>query len=206
MNISIVDYGAGNIRSVARAITKLGHTPEITGDPQIVEASTAVILPGVGANDSAMRALHDRGLVEPLRKVINAGTPFFGVCLGMQLLLGSSEEGLLPSLGSVTGKVIKFPESNKVPHMGWNQVNIRGHHPVFQGVASGSNFYFVHSYYAVPENENVILGTTDYGVEFCSVLGIDSLIATQFHPEKSGAVGLRLYENFLSKMVEKRVR
>ena len=196
MNISIVDYGAGNLRSVARAITKLGYTPEITGDPQVVEASKAVILPGVGANDSAMRALHDRGLVEPLRKVISAGTPFFGVCLGMQLLLGSSEEGLLPSLGSVLGKVVKFPEINKVPHMGWNQVSIRGPHPVFQGVANGSNFYFVHSYYAEVSENTVAM--TNYIEPFSAALQKDNFYAIQSHPEKSGNVGHKILENFLA--------
>jgi glutamine amidotransferase len=151
-----------------------------------------------------MEALQQRGLVEPLRTAIRDGVPFFGVCLGMQLLLDSSEEGSLPCLGAVPGRVRRFSRNVKAPHMGWNQVNLRGTHPVFEGVASGSNFYFVHSYYAVPQDQSLVLGTTEYDLEFCSVIAVDNLVATQFHPEKSGTVGLRLYENFLRLMVKAR--
>ena len=200
--IAIVDYGAGNLRSVAKAVEKLGYSPEVTGDPQKVRNAQAVILPGVGASDSAMTALEERGLVEPLRAVIREGVPFFGVCLGLQLLLESSEEGSMPCLSVVPGKVKRFPNSVKTPHMGWNEVNFERDHPVLEGVESGSYFYFVHSYYAAPEDQSLVLGTTDYASQFCSVIARDNLVATQFHPEKSGALGLRLYENFLRSMVK----
>ena len=200
--IAIVDYGAGNLRSVAKAVEKLGYSPEVTGDPQKVRNAKAVILPGVGASDSAMTALEERGLVEPLRAVIREGVPFFGVCLGLQLLLESSEEGSMPCLSVVPGRVKRFPNSVKTPHMGWNEVNFERDHPVLEGVESGSYFYFVHSYYADPEDQSLVLGTTDYASPFCSVIARDNLVATQFHPEKSGALGLRLYENFLRSMVK----
>ena len=200
--IAIVDYGAGNLRSVAKAVEKLGYSPEVTGDPQKVRNAKAVILPGVGASDSAMTALEERGLVEPLRAVIREGVPFFGVCLGLQLLLESSEEGSMPCLSVVPGRVKRFPNSVKTPHMGWNEVNFERDHPVLEGVESGSYFYFVHSYYADPEDQSLVLGTTDYASQFCSVIARDNLVATQFHPEKSGALGLRLYENFLRSMVK----
>jgi glutamine amidotransferase len=200
--IAIVDYGAGNLRSVAKAVEKLGYSPEVTGDPQKVLTAGAVILPGVGASDSAMTALEERGLVEPLRAVIRDGVPFFGVCLGLQLLLESSEEGSIPCLSVVPGRVKRFPNSVKTPHMGWNEVNFERDHPVLEGVESGSYFYFVHSYYAAPEDQSLVLGTTDYASPFCSVIARDNLVATQFHPEKSGALGLRLYENFLQSMVK----
>ena len=199
--VTIVDYGAGNLRSVAKAVEKLGHTPQITDDPDKVLRARAVIFPGQGASESAMAALHQRGLVAPIREVIESGVPFFGVCLGLQLLLDSSEEGPSPCLGVARGSVLLLPSQVKRPHMGWNQVTIHGTHPVFQGVESGSYFYFVHSYYAAPEDRSLVLGTTDYGLEFCSVIAVDNVVATQFHPEKSGALGLRLYENFLNSMV-----
>ena len=200
--VVIVDYGAGNLRSVAKAIEKLGRTPLVTGSPDDVIGAEAVIFPGQGASESAMTTLRERGLVEPLREVIARGVPFFGVCLGLQLLLDTSEEGPSPCLGVAPGRVRLLPEQVKRPHMGWNRVDLRGDHPVFRGVDSGSYFYFVHSYYADPQDESLALGTTEYGVRFCSVLARGNLVATQFHPEKSGALGLRLYESFLKHMVE----
>ena len=204
--IAMVDYGAGNLRSVAKAFEKLGHAPEVTGDPKKVLSARAVVLPGVGASDSAMSALETRGLVEPLRILIRKGIPFFGVCLGLQLLLESSEEGDKPCLGVVPGGVKKFPDTVKTPHMGWNEVTFQKEHPVFEGVESGSYFYFVHSYYAAPEDNSLVLGMTDYALPFCSVVASDNMVATQFHPEKSGATGLRLYENFMRSMVKDGVR
>ena len=148
-----------------------------------------------------MAALQERGLVAPLRQVVAQGTPFFGVCLGLQLLLDGSEEDPRPCLGIVPGQVKRLPSSVKVPHMGWNQVRVLGDHPLFRGVVPGSHFYFVHSYYAEPEDTSMALGTTEYGVSFCSALARGNLVATQFHPEKSGAMGLRLYDNFVRLMV-----
>lgn len=200
--IVIVDYGAGNLRSVAKAIEKLGYSPNVTGNPDAVKDADAVIFPGQGASESAMNALHAAGLVEPLREAIGRGIPFFGVCLGLQLLLETSEEGPSPCLGVAPGRVRLLPEQVKRPHMGWNRVDLVENHPVFRGVESGSYFYFVHSYYAAPEDESLVLGTTDYGLRFCSVMARDNLVATQFHPEKSGALGLRLYESFIKSMVE----
>ena len=199
--VTIVDYGAGNLRSVATAMEKLGQAVRITDDPEEILKARAVIFPGQGASESAMKALHQRNLVEPIREVIERGVPFFGVCLGLQLLLDTSEEGPSPCLGVAPGRVILLPPEVKRPHMGWNQVSLHGTHPVFEGVESGSYFYFVHSYYAAPDDRSLVLGTTDYGLEFCSVIAMDNVVATQFHPEKSGALGLRLYENFLNSMV-----
>ncbi|MCH7705995.1 MAG: imidazole glycerol phosphate synthase subunit HisH, partial [Chloroflexi bacterium] len=145
--------------------------------------------------------LEERGLAEPLRQVAARGTPLFGVCLGMQLFMDSSEEDPRPCLGIVPGRVKKLSSSLKVPHMGWNQVALREGHPLFQGVPSDSNFYFVHSYYTVPDDPSLVLGTTDYDVTFCSVLAKGNLVAAQFHPEKSGPMGLKLYDNFVRLMV-----
>ena len=200
--VTVVDYGASNLRSVARAVEKLGHSVEITDNPENVLKAKAVIFPGQGASESAMKALHQKNLVVPLKEVINKGVPFFGVCLGLQLLFDSSEEGVTPCLGLAHGKTILLPERVKRPHMGWNQVSLRYKHHLFEGIKDNSYFYFVHSYYGVPDDQSMVLGTTDYGIEFCSVLAVDNLVATQFHPEKSGALGVRLYQNFLEYMVK----
>lgn len=200
-SLAIVDYGAGNLRSVAKALERLGFPTLVTHDPHEVVRAKGVILPGVGSSGAAMAALGERRLVEPLRQVVARGTPFFGVCLGLQLLLDSSEEDPRPCLGILPGRVKRLPPSVKVPHMGWNQVSLRRDHPLFRGVPEGSYFYFVHSYYADPGDASVVLGTTEHGVSFCSALARDNLVATQFHPEKSGPVGLKLYENFVRLMV-----
>ncbi len=199
--IVIVDYGAGNLRSVAKALEKVGFPARVTQSPQDVLGAKGVILPGVGSSGSAMAALQELGLVAPLQEVAARGTPFFGVCLGLQLLLESSEEDPRPCLGVFKGRVRRFATGLKVPHMGWNQVAFTRQHPICAGVPSGSYFYFVHSYYAEPQNASLVLGKTGYGVEFCSALASGNLVATQFHPEKSGLLGLRLYENFVRLMV-----
>ena len=201
LDIVIVDYGAGNLRSVAKAFEHIGFPARISDDPAVLLRSRGVILPGVGSSGAAMAALQERRLVEPLREVAARGIPFFGVCLGLQILLEASEEDERPCLGIVTGRVKHLPAGAKVPHMGWNRVNLTRQHPVFQGVPPESYFYFVHSYYAEPEEPSLTLGTTDYMVSFCSVLAKGTLIATQFHPEKSGPLGLQLYENFVRLMV-----
>ena len=201
LEIAIVDFGAGNLRSVAKALETVGASARVTQDPSEILAAKGVILPGVGSSGSAMAALHERNLVEPLLEVAANGTPFLGVCLGLQLLLETSEEDPDPCLGIVRGGGKRFVTDLKVPHMGWNQVNLLREHPLFQGVPSDSYFYFVHSYYVVPTEESEILATTEYGINFCSVLARDNLIATQFHPEKSGPIGLRVYENFVKHMV-----
>ena len=206
LKLVVVDYGAGNLRSVAKALEHLGFPVKVTHDADQILEADGVILPGVGSSGSAMAALHARGLVESLRQVVAGGTPFFGVCLGLQLLMDGSDEDPRPCLGVASGWVRRFPPVEKVPHMGWNQVDLAGEHPVFKGVPSGSNFYFVHSYYADPEDSSLVCGTTEYGVTFCSVLARDNLIATQFHPEKSGPTGLQLYDNFVRLMVLERAK
>jgi len=195
----IVDYGAGNLRSVARACASQGYEPLVSAEAGEIERAKALILPGVGAACDTMRNLNDGGLAEPIREYIGSGRPFLGVCMGQQALLSFSEEGGVHAcLDIVPGRVKKLPAGLKVPHMGWNQVRRIRPHQVFDGIDPGVYFYFVHSYYPEPKDRSWVLGETDYGVTFASVLGRDNVIATQFHPEKSGAAGLRFYANFLS--------
>ncbi len=195
--VVIVDYGAGNLRSVAKAIEKVGAEPIVTDDPRKVSAARALVLPGVGAGDAAIRELGCRGLVEPIIDYARSDRPFLGICLGLQILMDRSEEGDSACLGIVSGKVKRLPPGAKVPHMGWNQVSLKWQHPIFDGIPNGSNFYFVHSYYAEPEDPSGVLGTTEYIIPFCSVVAQENLVATQFHPEKSGTLGVRIYENFV---------
>ena len=196
--IVIVDYGAGNLRSVINALRTLGHEPEVSANPRQIALSRAVILPGVGAGGPAMEELDKLNLSDTLRRRVQQKLPLLGVCLGLQLLMSATEEGgLVPCLDIMPGLVKKLPEEGKIPHMGWNQVKQARPHPIFEGIPDNSNFYFVHSYYAEPEDESAVVGKTDYGVTFCSVLAKDNLIATQFHPEKSGAMGLKFYDNFI---------
>ena len=195
--IAIVDYDAGNLRSVQKALERFGARAAITASADRIADAGAVVVPGQGACDSSMRNLRERGLVEPIRAAIEGGKPFLGVCLGLQLLLDSSDEGEEPCLGIIPGACHRLPDGRKIPHMGWNQVEWRKRHPFFEGVPSGSHFYFVHSYYAEPDDSSVVAGVTDYGVEFCSAAAWDSAAAVQFHPEKSGRIGLKIYENFV---------
>ena len=204
MNLVVVDYESGNLRSVSRALETCGVSPLVTGKPVDLNNADAVVLPGVGAGPSAMRALNERGLVQPLREFAASGRPFLGICLGLQLLLDwTDEEPGAPCLGIIPGQVRRLPEFNggpslKIPHMGWNSVAFSEEHPAFCGIASGSYFYFVHSFYAVPTVSDGIVGTTEYGLPFCSVYAKDNVVATQFHPEKSGPVGLCIYRNFVA--------
>jgi len=196
--VVIVDYGAGNLRSVQRAVEHSGLKPLVTADPAALRDADAVILPGVGAAADTMENLRSRKLVEPVLEFIDSGRPFLGVCMGLQALMsGSEENGWQECLGVVPGRVKKFVGDLKVPHMGWNQVRYRRPHPVFEGIPDGSNFYFVHSYYCAPDDADYVLGTTEYGGEFPAVLARNNWVATQFHPEKSGESGLKLYRNFL---------
>ncbi len=198
MKVVIVDYGAGNLRSVARAVARAGYDPLISSRPQDVDAADALILPGVGAAADTMRNLRQRGLVDPVRRFIDSGRPFLGVCMGLQALLDISEEGgEHECLGVISGRVKRLPQGLKVPHMGWNRVRQVQPHPIFEGVEDGAYFYFVHSYYPAPADPSLVIGETEYGITFPSVVARDNLVATQFHPEKSGQAGLRLYANFL---------
>jgi len=202
--IAIIDYGMGNLRSVQKGFEKIGAAAVVTADPQVVLQADKVVLPGVGAFRDCMRNLEQAGFVEPILRVIADGRPFLGICVGMQLLFTDSVEfGLYRGLNVIPGHVLRFPEDMqvaaealKVPQMGWNQLCFKRRPPAFEGLADGSNVYFVHSYYVQPDNDDVIATTTDYGFEFCSSVWKDNIVATQFHPEKSQDVGLRILKNF----------
>ena len=199
--IAIVDYKAGNLTSVQLAFHALGRDVCVTSDPDAILAAERVVFPGVGAAGSAMRNLAELRLLPALRQAVAQGTPFLGICLGTQILLSFSEEdGGTPALDLLPGRVPRFHPADpwdKVPQIGWNQVAFRRPHPLLEGIDDRSEFYFVHSYYPAPDDPATILGTTEYaGVTFASMLGRDNVAATQFHPEKSGRIGLRLLENF----------
>jgi glutamine amidotransferase len=202
--IAIIDYGMGNLRSVQKGFEKIGSEAVITDDPQVVLRAERVVLPGVGAFRDCMHNLEQGGFVEPILKVIAEGRPFLGICVGMQLLFTDSVEfGLYSGLNVIPGHVLRFPdqmtvagERLKVPQMGWNQLCFKRRPPAFEGIDNGSNVYFVHSYYVKPDDSSVIATTTDYGFEFCSSVWKDNVVATQFHPEKSQAIGLQILKNF----------
>jgi len=202
--IAIIDYGMGNLRSVQKGFEKIGSEAVITDDPQVVLRAERVVLPGVGAFRDCIHNLEQGGFVEPILKVIAEGRPFLGICVGMQLLFSDSVEfGLYSGLNVIPGHVLRFHdqmtvagEKLKVPQMGWNQLSFKRRPPVFEGVDNGSNVYFVHSYYVKPDDSSVIATTTDYGIEFCSSVWKDNIVATQFHPEKSQGIGLRILKNF----------
>jgi glutamine amidotransferase len=195
----IVDYQMGNLRSVQKALEHVGCAATISADPAVVAAASKVILPGVGAFGDAMAELRRRELVDPLREFIASGRPFLGICLGLQLLFDVSHEGgRHEGLGALRGEVRRFdlPHEYKVPHMGWNQVQYRRRPPIFADVPDESYFYFVHSYYVVPEDESLVAGEARYGDPFCAMIWRDNLFATQFHPEKSQKLGLAVLRRF----------
>ncbi|MBA5866060.1 MAG: imidazole glycerol phosphate synthase subunit HisH [Nitrospira sp. CR1.3] len=220
--IAIIDYGMGNLRSVSKAFEAVGHQAVVTRDPVVIGNASRVVLPGVGAFGDCMGNLERYGLVEAIRSSIRSGKPFLGICLGLQLLFTESEEfGRHQGLDIIPGKVKKFPWGQapdrvpvpirsqgqapagpepvpqlKVPHMGWNQVNLQRGCPLFNGIADGSDWYFVHSYFVDPDDRSTIAATTSYGIPFASSIWRDNVVACQFHPEKSQSVGLRLIKNF----------
>ena len=197
--IAIVDYQMGNLRSVQKAFERVGHAAAITADPKVLEQADHVVLPGVGAFADAIAEIRRRELIEPIRAAIASNKPFLGICLGLQMLFDVSyEDGEHEGLGVIPGEVRRFdvPAEYKVPHMGWNHVAHRRQPPIFNGIADGSHFYFVHSYYVVPKDESVIAGEASYPEPFCAAIWRDNLFATQFHPEKSQATGLQLLKNF----------
>lgn len=198
MDTAIVDYGTGNIRSVLKAVEFLGYSAEVIDTPEKISAAKSLIIPGQGSSGYAMKKLREKHLVNPIIDYIKQQRPFFGVCLGLQLLMETSEEDPEPCLGIISGEVKRFKHELKIPHMGWNQVQFTRQNPVFSEIPEDSFFYFVHSYYVDPLDENIVLGKTDYGLNFCSAIAKDNIIATQFHPEKSGEIGLSLYKNFLA--------
>jgi glutamine amidotransferase len=197
--ITIIDYNAGNIRSVLRACAEVGAKAVITSDPEAVTGADKIIFPGVGAAPSAMAYLEKTGLDRALTGAFRAGIPILGICLGTQIVLDSSEEGPQKCLGLVPGKTVRFrPEDKalKIPHMGWNEVKVVKAHPLLDGIKAGDEFYFVHSYYPQPADKEDIYAVTDYGGDFCAALGYKNLFAVQFHPEKSARLGLELLEKF----------
>lgn len=198
--VTMVDYGIGNLRSVQKAFEHLGAAVSLTDDPQAISEAEKLVLPGVGAFASGMAALRQRNLIEPLRVAASNGTPLLGICLGMQLLFEESEEmGHHRGLALLSGRVVRFSgDSLKVPHMGWNEIEHRGDHPLLEGVPSGSHTYFVHSYYCRPADPRSLIAETEYGHRFAAIAGTDRVVGIQFHPEKSQDVGLRILRNFLA--------
>ena len=197
----IIDYQAGNLTSVVRSFKALGVEGRVTQDPAQVAAASRVVFPGVGAAGKAMATLKELGLDRALQESFRKGTPILGICLGAQIILESSEENdNTPCLGLLPGRTRSLPraEGLKIPHMGWNRVRFLRPHPVFQGLPAEAEYYFVHSYYPDPAEPDMVLGVTEHGVLFPSALGWRNLVATQFHPEKSGRFGLQILENFLA--------
>jgi len=204
--IAIVDYGMGNLRSVHKAVERAGYTARVTADPQEVLDASKIILPGVGAFRDCMRNLEEFNLLQPVIRSIEAGKPFLGICLGLQLLFDQSDEfGTHHGMGVLPGRVTRFPEGIQdpdtghpypIPHMGWNTIEIKKETPLFAGIESGSFFYFVHSYYALPHDPTDIAATTPYGIEFACAVQRANIHAVQFHPEKSQEKGLQLLRNF----------
>lgn len=202
--IAIIDYGMGNLRSVQKGFEQVGFPAEITSDPAALLGADKIVLPGVGAFRDCISNLEQGGFVEPILKIIAEGRPFLGICLGLQLLFTESEEfGIHKGLGVIPGRVVRFSEGMveqgeklPVPHMGWNQISLRQPSPLFDGIDNGSNVYFVHSYYVKPEDPTVVAATCNYGIEFCAAIRHDNVMATQFHPEKSQGIGLKMLKNF----------
>lgn len=197
--IAIIDYGMGNLRSVQKGFEKVGHQALVTSDPAAVARAKKVVLPGVGAFEDAMAELRRRDLVDSVLAAIDSGKPFLGICLGLQLLFETSfENGEHAGLGVLAGEVVRFkpPTEYSVPHMGWNELSMVRRAPILEGLKDGTSMYFVHSYYVVPRDPGVIATTTGYPEPFCSMIWRDNLFATQFHPEKSQADGLRILRNF----------
>jgi glutamine amidotransferase len=201
--IAIIDYKAGNLTSVARALQNIGEDFQITDDVKKLEVASHVIFPGVGAAGDAMKNLKQKKLDSWMKDWITEGKPLMGICLGTQIILDYSEENDTKCVGLVPGSTKRFPDkltsagrALKIPHMGWNNVKFKRSHPVFSDISKDAEFYFVHSYYPAPSSESSVLGMTDYGIIFCSVLAVKNLVAMQFHPEKSGKPGLQILRNF----------
>ena len=204
--IAVIDYGMGNLRSVQKALEFVGAKVIVTHDPDLILNANSVVLPGVGAFKDCMANLKKLKLIDSIRKFIDGGKPFLGICLGLQVLFEESEEyGPVAGLGILPGKVVKFPDGSsetkngrpiKIPHMGWNKVEIKKKGPLFDKVDAAPYFYFVHSYYVVPEDQNMVATVTNYGVEFVSGIQYKNIYAFQFHPEKSQTLGLSILERF----------
>jgi glutamine amidotransferase len=197
--IAIIDYGAGNIRSIAKALEHVGSQVQVTNDPAVVATAHAVVLPGVGSGGAAMASITERGLDDAIREATFKGKPFLGICLGMQLLADHHQEGEVEGLRLFRGEVRRIPHGPKIPHMGWNQVQqLQPGLPIFSGIPTNAYFYFAHSYYVEPQDQHGVAAVTDYGSPYCSVIATEQVWGTQFHPEKSGAIGLQLLQNFVT--------
>ena len=208
--IVIINTRAANVHSVDKALRKVGANPVITSDPKELALADAAVLPGVGASDAVMTALNSLGLTDPVKQFAASGRPLLCICIGLQVLFNSSEEGDLPGLGLVQGSVKLIPSGMKdklgnkmkVPHIGWNEVHFTDgeteRNPIFRGIPQGSHFYFVHSYRCVPDEQSEVAATANYGVEVCAAVVRRNVIGTQFHPEKSGSIGLQIYKNFFN--------
>ena len=196
--ITIIDYGAGNIHSIEKALQYVGAEVQVTDDPAVVANAQAVVLPGVGSGGAAMARMTQRGLDDAIRQATQQGKPFLGICLGMQLLADHHAEGEVDGLGLFRGEVRRIPHGPKIPHMGWNQVTpLHPALPIFASIPPGAYFYFAHSYYVEPQDQQGVAAVTDYGSPYCSVIVTERVWGTQFHPEKSGSVGLQLLKNFI---------
>lgn len=195
--IIIIDYGMGNLRSVQKGFEKVGFEARISSDPNEVRKADKVVLPGVGAFGDAMHNLREAGMIEVVDEAVKAGKPFLGICLGLQLMFETSEEfGLHKGLGIMPGHVKLFPPGLKIPHIGWNQIEIQKEDPILKDIPDGSSFYFVHSYYIEPSDPADSTTLTEYGIRFTSIASKDNVFGIQFHPEKSSATGLRILKNF----------
>ncbi len=196
--IAIIDYGMGNLRSVEKGFLKVGVDVRVTNRPEDVAEADGVVLPGVGAFKDCMQELTNLGMIDAVTDILKKGKPYLGICLGLQVLFSESGEfGICRGLDIFKGKVLRFESSAlKIPHMGWNQLNIKKESPLLKGIPDKSYFYFVHSFYVEPEDKSIIATTTDYGIEFTSSVRKENIFAVQFHPEKSQAAGLRLLKNF----------
>lgn len=197
--VAIIDYGVGNLRSVEKAFAATGCEAVISGDEAVLRSAERLVLPGVGAFAACMKALRERDFDSLVRERAASGTPLLGICVGMQMLFeGSDEFGTTDGLGLLAGRVSKFPSDLVVPQVGWNRIDQRRSHPLFAGIADGSFCYFVHSYYCEPGNADLLMGETEYGVKYASVVAQQNICGVQFHPEKSQDVGLRMLKNFCS--------
>ena len=195
--IAIVDYGMGNLRSVEKGFLKVGVDARIVSNPKTVDDARAVVLPGVGAFRDCMRNLNEMSLIESVVRSIQKGKPYLGICLGLQVLFSESEEfGIYKGLDILKGKVMRFKLQLKVPHMGWNKVKILRRPPLFENIQDEAFFYFVHSFYVVPDDNDIVATTTEYGITFASMIWKENIFATQFHPEKSQETGLKILRNF----------
>jgi glutamine amidotransferase len=201
--IAIIDYGAGNIRSIEKALEHVGAVVQVTENPTVVARAQAVVLPGVGSGGAAMARMTQRGLDDAIRQATEQEKPFLGICLGMQLLADHHAEGEVDGLGLFSGEVRRIAHGPKIPHMGWNQVTpLHSNLPIFANIAPEAYFYFAHSYYVEPRDQQGVAAVTDYGSPYCSVIVTERVWGTQFHPEKSGEVGLQLLKNFVKWVLE----